>query len=112
MSAIGRAWRRRAWRNSKRLIEDGFRKGGIDPRPMIPAAIQAECGFGPFKREKREDYLARAAGVSRESLERYNALMEAGGKPLPEMAHLHAFMERVGKRIVISLHQALTQQQN
>jgi len=109
MGAMDRIRRRREWRKGKRLVEDLSRETG-HPGPAIVEAIRAECGFGPFKSEGREDYLARAAGVSRDFLERYNARMEAGKAPPPEMADLHAFMERVGKRIVISLYQSLLAQ--
>lgn len=89
------------------MVDAAIRATRTDPRDLVRQAVEAECGFPPFERESREDYVARAAGVSRDRLDRYLARLKAGELLLPELADVHAFMDRMGRRIVAELHRRL-----
>ena len=90
--------RRRQVQVVDRLVR-GVIAQGWNPVEATRAAIQAECGFPPFDRETTYDYVARAAGVCREMVDRYQERRDRGERPLPEMAGLDAFMERFGRRV-------------
>jgi hypothetical protein len=62
------------------------------------AAVQAESKLSPFPGERIGEYVARAAGCSRDTFERYQALRQQGKPPEPDMAAIEAFLTRVGKR--------------
>jgi hypothetical protein len=98
MSFITRAIRRRRARQVDSLLEGAVRRGW-NPLQAQRAAIEAECGLPPLPNERISDYAARAAGVSRETIDRYLALRQAGISPEPGMAILHAFFGRIGRRL-------------
>lgn len=89
--------RRRQVRLVDRVLR-GVIAQGWNPVKATQAAIQAECGFPPFDGETTYDYTARAAGVSREMVDRYMERRDRGEGPLPEMAGLDAFMDAIGRR--------------
>ena len=90
--------RRRQVQAVDRLVR-GVIAQGWNPVEATRAAIQAECGFPPFEHETTYDSTARAAGVSRQMVDRYMERRDRGELPLPEMAGLDAFMERFGRRV-------------
>jgi hypothetical protein len=94
---LRRFLRRRQAQTVDRLVRQVI-KAGWNPVEATRAAIQAECGFPPFEHETTYDYVACAAGVSRQMVEKYMAQRDRGDAPLPEMAGLDAFMERFGRR--------------
>ncbi len=76
-----------------------------NPVQTLINAYRAECGFDPFPNELLQDYAARAAGTSREVFDRYGSIIRNGAKVPAEMAELHAWSERVGKRAVLLIIQ-------
>src|ERR1039458_10720953 len=98
---LRRFLRRRQAQAVDRLVR-GVIAQGWNPVEATRAAIQAECGFPPFDREPTYDYAARAAGVSRQMVDRYMERRDRGERPLPEMAELDAFKigrESCGERV-------------
>ena len=95
---LRRCLRRRQMQAVCTVMEEAARQG-LTTVESLRSQIQAECGFPPFAHETILDYAARAAGVSREMVDRYFERVNRGEKPLPEMAAIHGLMERIGRKI-------------
>lgn len=103
MSVLSRIGRRWAVRRLNRKMDVAVRHAagaGWNPVSGIKALIEAECGFPPAPHETVNEYIARAAGVSVETVERFHAAMSAGERTdMGALAPVNALVERIGRRI-------------
>jgi hypothetical protein len=78
---------------------DAVVRAGWNPLEANLSAIQQECGVPRMKGDSILDYLARAAQVSRNTVDRYIAAINAGEDPTPDMERIHKLMNAVGRRV-------------